>query len=130
MTIFKLSKISTWRMGGLTFSPILSQNKPNGPFPRSRYIISAIKILVYKLGKSYLRGWRDSSAIKSTGCSSRPGFNSQHPYSYSSEWSITSVPIDLFSLWFFCLFVCLFFQFLRQKVFMCIPDCPGTHSIV
>jgi hypothetical protein len=31
--------------------------------------------------KSKIRGWRDGSAVKNTGCSSRgPRFNSQHPH--------------------------------------------------
>jgi hypothetical protein len=31
--------------------------------------------------KKKSRGWRDSSVVKSTGCSSRgPGFSSQHPH--------------------------------------------------
>ena len=39
-------------------------------------------------------GWRDGSAAKSTGCSSRrPGFNSQHPHG-SSQLSVTQVPLD------------------------------------
>jgi hypothetical protein len=38
------------------------------------------------------RGWRDGSAVKSTGCSRRrPGFDSQHPHS-GSQPSATPVP--------------------------------------
>ena len=45
---------------------------------------------LYKL--SNLGGWRDGSAAKSTGCSSRgPGFNSQHPHG-SLQLSGTPVP--------------------------------------
>ena len=43
------------------------------------------------------RGWRDDSAVKSTGCSSRgPGFNSQHLHG-SSQLSVTPVPGDVMS---------------------------------
>jgi hypothetical protein len=39
-----------------------------------------------------LWGWRDGSAVKSTGCSSRrPGSSSQHPHG-SSQLSVISVP--------------------------------------
>jgi hypothetical protein len=39
--------------------------------------------------------WRDGSAVKNTGCSSRrPGFNSQHPHG-TSQLSVTPVPEDL-----------------------------------
>ena len=41
------------------------------------------------------QGWKDGSAVKSTGCSSRiPVFNSQHPNA-SPKLFITSVPRDL-----------------------------------
>jgi hypothetical protein len=40
-------------------------------------------------------GWRDGSAVKNTGCSSKgPGFNSQHPRG-SSHLPVTPVPGDL-----------------------------------
>ena len=39
-----------------------------------------------------MRGWKDGSAVKSLGCSSRwPGFKSQHAYG-NSYLSITSIP--------------------------------------
>jgi hypothetical protein len=42
--------------------------------------------------KSKMRGWRDGSVVKSTGCSSKgPRFNSQYPHG-GSQLSITSVP--------------------------------------
>jgi hypothetical protein len=41
-----------------------------------------------------VRVWRDGSAVKNTGYSSRgPGFSSQHPHS-SSQLSVTPVPED------------------------------------
>ena len=44
--------------------------------------------------KTNKEGWRDGSALKSTGCSSRrPGFNTQHPHS-SSQLSVTPAPGD------------------------------------
>jgi hypothetical protein len=45
--------------------------------------------------KSHMKGQRDGSAVKSTGCSSRgPQFDSQHPYG-SSQLPATPVPGDL-----------------------------------
>lgn len=41
-----------------------------------------------------VRGWRDGSVLKSSGCSSRPRFNSQHPHG-SLQQSITAFPGDL-----------------------------------
>ena len=46
------------------------------------------KVLAHIIEES-LKGWRDSSAVKSTDCSSRgPGFNSQHPHG-SKQLSVT-----------------------------------------
>ena len=39
-------------------------------------------------------GWRDDSAVRSTGCSSRgPGFNSQNPHG-GSQLSVAPIPGD------------------------------------
>jgi hypothetical protein len=47
-----------------------------------------------KFGNKNFRGWRDGSAVKSTGCPSKgPRFNSQNPYD-SSQMSLTPVPGD------------------------------------
>jgi hypothetical protein len=66
--------------------------------------------------------WGCGSVVKSTDCSFEdPQLDSQEPQR-NSQLPFNSSSALIFSDFFVCLF-------LRDRVSLCSPDCPGTHSV-
>jgi hypothetical protein len=73
-------------------------------------------------------GWRVGSEVKNTSFPSRgPEFNSQQPHG-----GLTTICNGIWCPLLVCLsflFFFFFFSFSQDRVSLCSPGCPGTHSV-
>ena len=73
------------KLGRAPVTPALGNERPDDTW--DLVVNQSNQMVSFRLSEE--RGWRDGSAGKSTGCSSRgPGFNSQHAHG-SSQLSVT-----------------------------------------